>query len=144
MSVGVMTTDTKFSHDGLHDQLTHSAAPPLFYSHLTRLISGCARTGAPLTLISFSISPLSRSEQVVAMAHAINLVMRQEDLCGRTGSYEFVIVVSGDLTSGKKLIERVRNETSLDFSCEQVKWVPGETALNLLLRLDLEAERPPS
>jgi GGDEF domain-containing protein len=66
--------------------------------------------------------------------------MRQEDLCGRTGSYEFVIAVSGNLASGIKVIERVRAKTSIEFSSEIVQWVLGETPLQILFRLDLEAE----
>lgn len=70
--------------------------------------------------------------------------MRQEDLCGRTGSHEFVIAVSGNLSSGAKLIERVRTKTSLVFSSEMVQWQFGETSLQLLFRLDLEVEAIPT
>lgn len=135
-----MTSNPNYSHDGLHDQLTHCAAPPLFYIHLARVIAGCTRTTAPLTLVSISLSHASSTEQIVSIAHSINLVMRQEDLCGRTGSYEFVIAVSGNLASGIKVIERVRAKTSIEFSSEIVQWVLGETPLQILFRLDLEAE----
>lgn len=140
MCPNVVSAGANYSHDGLHDQLTHCAAPPLFYTHLARVIAGCTRTAAPLTLVSISIPIDSRSEQTVSMAHAINLVMRHEDLCGRIGSYEFVIALAGDLSSGMKLIERVRAQAGINFSSEIVQWVFGETPLQLLFRLDLEAE----
>ena len=135
-----MTIDPIYSHDGIHDRLTNCAAPPLIYSHLNRMISGSGRTGAPLTLASISISILSSLEQILSIAHVINRLMRQEDLCGRTGNFQFVVVLSGSLTNGEKLLVRIRNATSIEFTSELVQWVPEETSLQLLYRLDLAEE----
>ena len=135
-----MTIDPIYSHDGIHDRLTNCAAPPLVYSHLNRMISGSGRTGAPLTLASISISILSSLEQILSIAHVINRLMRQEDLCGRTGNFQFVVVLSGSLTTGEKLLARIRNATSIEFTSELVQWVPEETSLQLLYRLDLAEE----
>ena len=135
-----MTIDPIYSHDGIHDRLTNCAAPPLIYSHLNRMISGSGRTGAPLTLASISISILSSLEQILSIAHVINRLMRQEDLCGRTGNFQFVVVLSGSLTNGEKLLGRIRNATSIEFTSEIVQWVPEETSLQLLYRLDLAEE----
>ena len=135
-----MTIDPIYSHDGIHDRLTNCAAPPLIYSHLNRMISGSGRTGAPLTLASISISILSSLEQILSIAHVINGLMRQEDLCGRTGNFQFVVVLSGSLTNGEKLLARIRNSTSIEFTSELVQWVPEETSLQLLYRLDLAEE----
>jgi len=74
------------------------------------------------------------------MAHVINQRMRKEDLCGRTGHFQFLIVLSGSLSHGEKLLERIRNATTIEFSSELVQWVPDETSLQLLYRLDLAAE----
>ena len=135
-----MTIDPIYSHDGIHDRLTNCAAPPLIYSHLNRMISGSGRTGAPLTLASISISILSSLEQILSIAHVINRLMRQEDLCGRIGNFQFVVVLSGSLTNGEKLLARIRNATSIEFTSEIVQWVPEETSLQLLYRLDLAEE----
>ena len=135
-----MTIDPIYSHDGIHDRLTNCAAPPLIYSHLNRMISGSGRTGAPLTLASISIPILSTLEQILSIAHVINRLMRQEDLCGRTGNFQFVVVLSGSLTNGEKLLARIRNATSIEFTSELVQWVPEETSLQLLYRLDLAEE----
>ena len=135
-----MTIDPIYSHDGIHDRLTNCAAPPLIYSHLNRMISGSGRTGAPLTLASISISILSSLEQILSIAHVINRLMRQEDLCGRTGNFQFVVVLSGSLTNGEKLLARIRNATIIEFTSELVQWVPEETSLQLLYRLDLAEE----
>ena len=74
-----MKMDPQFSHDGMSDRLTHCAAPPLFYSHLDRMISGSMRSGAPLTLASISIPIFSSLDQILAIAHVINQMMRKED-----------------------------------------------------------------
>jgi len=135
-----MLIHSEYSHNGIHDRLTNCAAPPLIYSHLDRMISGSGRTGAALTLASISIPLLSSLEQILSMAHVINQMMRKEDLCGRTGYFQFVIVLSGSLSNGEKLVERIRNTTSIEFTSELVQWVPDETSLQLLYRLDLAAE----
>lgn len=135
-----MTIDPIYSHDGIHDRLTNCAAPPLIYSHLNRMISGSSRSGAPLTLASISISILSSLEQILSIAHVINRLMRQEDLCGRTGNFQFVVVLSGSLTNGEKLLARIRHATNIEFTSELVQWVPEETSLQLLYRLDLTEE----
>lgn len=135
-----MSIDPIYSHDGIHDRLTNCAAPPLIYSHLNRMISGSGRTCVPLTLASISISIHSSLEQILSIAHVINRLMRQEDLCGRTGNFQFVVVLSGSLANGEKLLARIRNATSIEFTSELVQWVPEETSLQLLYRLDLAEE----
>ena len=135
-----MSIDPIYSHDGTHDRLTNCAAPPLIYSHLNRMISGSGRTGAPLTLASISIPVLSSLEQILSIAHDINRLMRHEDLCGRTGNFQFVVVLSGSLTDGEKLLVRIRTATSIQFTSELVQWAPEETSLQLLYRLDLAEE----
>ena len=135
-----MTIDPIYSHDGIHDRLTNCAAPPLIYSHLNRMISGSSRSGAPLTLASISISILSILEEILSIAHVINRLMRQEDLCGRTGNFQFVVVLSGSQTNGEKLLARIHNATNIEFTSELVQWVQEETSLQLLYRLDLTEE----
>jgi GGDEF domain-containing protein len=124
----------------MNDQLTQCAAPPMFYSHLDRMISGSKRTSVPLTLVSISIPILSALDQILDIAHVISQLMRKEDLCGRMGKYQFVIVLSGSLTNGEKLVERIRARTDIDFVAELVQWAAEETALEILYRLDLAVE----
>ena len=104
------------------------------------MLSGSRRSGAPLTLVLISVPILSDLEEILAMAHIINQVMRKEDLCGRTGQFEFVIVLSGSVSSGQKFLERVGTATNIVFTSEIVEWVRDETSLELLYRLDLAAE----
>jgi len=135
-----MTNYPEYSHDGIHDRLTHCAAPPIFYSHLDRMISGSRRSGAPLTLISISIPILSSLDEIISIAHVVNKLMRKEDLCGRTGYFQFVIVLSGNMANGEKLLERIQSSTNLEFTSQIVEWAPEETSLQLLYRMDLAGE----
>ena len=139
-----MKSDPRFSHDGLHDQLTNCAAPPLFYSHIKRVITGSNRTGAPFSLLSISLHISSIADQIAATAHVINQLMRKEDLCGRLGQYQFVIALAGDYSGGEKLLERIcaalPKEISISVSAEIVEWRQAETSLELLHRLDLLSE----
>ena len=135
-----MTNYPEYSHDGIHDRLTHCAAPPIFYSHLDRMISGSRRSGAPLTLVSISIPILSSLDEIISIAHVVNKLMRKEDLCGRTGYFQFVIVLTGNLANGEKLLERIQGSTNLEFTSQLVEWAPEETSLQLLFRTDLAGE----
>jgi GGDEF domain-containing protein len=135
-----MTNYPEYSHDGIHDRLTHCAAPPIFYSHLDRMISGSRRSGAPLTLVSISIPILSSLDEIISIAHVVNKLMRKEDLCGRTGYFQFVIVLTGNLANGEKLLERIQGSTNLEFTSQLVEWAPEETSLQLLYRMDLAGE----
>ena len=141
-----MTSDPRFSQDGLHDLLTNRAAPPLFYSHINRIITGSTRTGAPFSLLAISIPLLSNSDQIAATAHVIKQLMRKEDLCGRMGHYQFVIALSGDRSGAEKLLERVHlalpKEISTLLTSAIVEWRQGETSLELLHRLDILVEAP--
>jgi GGDEF domain-containing protein len=135
-----MAADAQYSHDGIHDRLTHCAAPPILYSHLERMISGSRRSGASLTLASISIPITSTLEQILSIAHDITRLMRQEDLCGRMGEFQFVVVLSGSATHGEKFLERICEGTRVAFTSELVQWAQEETSLQLLYRLDRAAE----
>jgi hypothetical protein len=51
-----------------------------------------------------------------------------------------VIVVSGSLSDGEKLVERIAKSSDAKFTSELVQWNPGETSLEILYRLDREGE----
>ncbi len=82
-------------------------------------------------------------EEILSIAHEINQKMRREDLCGRTGHFQFVIILSGNLNDGGKLLERISKSTKLEFRSELVQWVVDETSLELLYRLDRAVELSP-
>lgn len=104
------------------------------------MISGSKRTGASLTLASISIPLLSTVDEILSIAHVVNQMMRREDLCGRTGHFQFVIILSGNLNDGGKLLERIGKSSDIEFKSELVQWVRDETSLEILYRLDQAVE----
>lgn len=136
-----MVIDPQYSHDGLRDELTLCAAPPLFYSHLDRVIAGSSRANSRISLVAISISEGVSIDQIVSMAHVIAQSMRREDLCGRMGHYQFVIAMTGDSASAAKLVERIERAAETPFSSAHVEWIYGEKPLQLLYRLDCAVEK---
>jgi GGDEF domain-containing protein len=135
-----MVIDQQYSHDGLRDELTLCAAPPLFYSHLDRVIAGSTRANSVISLVAISISNSANIDAIVSMAHVITQSMRREDLCGRMGHYQFVIAMAGDSASAVKLVERIEGAAKTPFSSAYVEWIQGEKPLQFLYRLDCAVE----
>ncbi len=104
------------------------------------MISGSKRTGASLTLASLSIPLLSTVDEILSIAHVVNQMMRREDLCGRTGHFQFVIILSGNVNDGGKLLERIGKSSDIEFKSELVQWITDETSLEILYRLDQAVE----
>lgn len=127
-----------YSYDGLHDQLTHCAAPPVFYSHVNRVIAASVRSGAPLTLVAISLPSNSDAEDVLQMAHILNQVMRKDELCGRMGNLQFVLALTATLDSAQLMIQRVKKASVEPFNSALVQWRTGESSLELFYRLDIE------
>lgn len=135
-----MVIDPQYSQDGMRDELTRCAAPPLFYSHLERVIAGSTRSHSEVALVAISISDGSSTDEIISMAHAMTQSMRREDLCGRMGQFQFIVVLAGDSTGAVKLVERIESASKIPFSSASVEWIQGEKALELLYRLDCVVE----
>ena len=135
-----MAIDPQYLQDGMRDELTRCAAPPLFYSHLERVIAGSTRSHSEVTLVAISISDGSSIDEIVSMAHAITQSMRREDLCGRMGHFQFIVALAGDSAGAVKLVERIESAAKTLFSSAYVEWIQGEKPLQLLYRLDCAVE----
>lgn len=127
-----------YSRDGLHDLLTHCAAPSAFYSHVNRVIAASARSGAPLTLVAISLPLASDSEKILDMAQILNQVMRKDELCGRMGILQFVLALTGSVDSAHLMIQRVKMASLQEFYSAHVQWCEGENSLELFYRLDIQ------
>jgi GGDEF domain-containing protein len=135
-----MTINPQYSHNGLRDDLTHCTAPPLFYAHVDRMISGSKRNLSPFSLIALTLSDEATSENVIALAHSISTSMRHEDLCGRLGRFQFIIALAGDLQAGGELSKRIQGSFDSHFSVHVVQWRASESLLELFYRLDTLSE----
>jgi hypothetical protein len=136
-----LSANLEFSHNGIRDDLTHSAAPPLFYLHVDRMIAGCERSDNPFSLIAFTLSSDGSPEQVLDLAHSITLSMRKEDLCGRLGRYQLNVALAGDIHAGQELCRRVQASFTSEVDTHSAQWKKGESALDLFYRLDQLSEQ---
>jgi GGDEF domain-containing protein len=135
-----------FSHDGLHDSLTHLAAPPYFYENLRRELASIEREKTRLSLIKFLItsndSQRTDSEYesaILSFAEVLKASIRSEDLCARLGRLEFTLVLRGAVDVAESLAERVLKAWAEDnFLCQfsTIAVKSGESSLEILNRLD--------
>ncbi len=136
-----------FTHDGLHDSLTHLAAPPYFYENLRRDIASADREKSRLTLIKFVLQDLSGNDvgqskyevAVVTFAEILKSSIRSQDLCARLGLLEFTLILKSSAAIGILLAERILDGVDLDgFECSYsiLEVSPKESSLEILNRLD--------
>ena len=136
-----------FTHDGLHDSLTHLAAPPYFYENLRRDIATADREKSRLTLIRFVLQETSEFGKnqskyevaVISFAEILKSSIRSEDLCARLGLLEFTLILKSSVVIGKTLAERILDGIELDgFECNYsiLEVSPKESSLEILNRLD--------
>ena len=135
-----MTINPQYSHNGVRDDLTHCTAPPLFYAHVDRMITGSKRNRSPFSLVALTLPQNTTSEDLIALAHSISTSMRREDLCGRLGRFQFIIALAGDLHSGGELSKRVHDSFNSDFSVHVAQWRVSESSLDLFYLLDSLSE----
>ena len=136
-----MSSKPQYSHNGVRDDLTHCTAPPLFYAHVDRMIAGSLRRSSPFSLIAFTLSDEATDENVIALAHSIAISMRQEDLCGRLGTNQFTVALTGDLQAGAELCKRVQESFPHLLSMQEAQYESEESSLGLFYRLDTLYEK---
>ncbi len=136
-----------FTHDGLHDALTHLAAPPYFYENLRRDLATADREKSRLTLIRFVLEETSKYGEnqskyevaVINFAEILKSSIRSEDLCARLGLLEFTLILKSSVEIGISLAERILDGLELDgFECSYsiLEVSPKESSLEILNRLD--------
>lgn len=136
-----------FTHDGLHDSLTHLAAPPYFYENLRRDLATADREKSRLTLIRFVLEETSENGEnqsryevaVINFAEILKSLIRSEDLCARLGLLEFTLILKSSVAIGISLAERILHGLELDgFECSYsiLEVSPKESSLEILNRLD--------
>jgi GGDEF domain-containing protein len=142
-----LAIDVTFTHDGLHDALTHLAAPPYFYENLRRDIASADREKSRLTLIKFVLQDLSGNDvsqskyeiAVITFAEILKTSIRSQDLCARLGLLEFTLILKSSAVIGISLAERILDGVDLDgFECSYsiLEVSPKESSLEILNRLD--------
>ena len=114
------------------DYLTGLASRKYIHESFVKAVSFAKRTATPLTIIMADLDyfkqvndtfgHLAGDKVLVAVARLIHKIARNEDLAGRFGGEEFIMILVGtDQAGGKVFAERLRQKT------EQMK-VPGVKA----------------
>jgi GGDEF domain-containing protein len=131
-----------FTHDGLKDVLTHLAAPPLFYEELRREIARMERNGERFAILRLVLDLNFQKEvDVVNFSEAIVRATRGEELVARLGEFECAVLVRGNENAAENLLQRIAlnctlQESALRFTTSHISSRAGESALDLLNRLD--------
>jgi GGDEF domain-containing protein len=132
-----------FSHDGLHDSLTHLSAPPYFYESLRREISIATRSESVISLIRYVLeSQLIYDETLIAFADLITHSFRLEDYKARLGEREFVVLVQANEELSRQISHRLIARWALEgtpdigIGFSIATYLSGEGALELMNRLD--------
>jgi diguanylate cyclase (GGDEF)-like protein len=99
---------------------------------------------------------LAGDELLRQIAHELRMASRAQDVLGRWGGDEFVMVIDGNFTNTKIKIQRMRpwvfGTYELDLgggklsivvsaSIGMAEWAPGETILQVLKRADADIYR---
>lgn len=135
-----------FSHDGIHDSQTHLASPSYFYEQLRREIARAARSNQPVALIKIVFenpeSAQVRAHDILHFSFELIQLTRKQDLIGRLGINEVVIIVPEGESQLLLFTQRLLDATSLTVNksllikIATVRGDENEDALQLLNRLD--------
>jgi diguanylate cyclase (GGDEF)-like protein len=102
---------------------------------------------------------LAGDELLRLVAQELRLVSREDDIIGRWGGDEFVLLFDGSFTNTKVKVQRMRpwvfGSYQIDISGGQIdvvvdasigvaEWAPGETMLQVISRADAEMYRDKS
>jgi GGDEF domain-containing protein len=138
------------SHDGVHDSLTHLAAPGYFYEHLYREVAKSDRDGSPITILRVilrhsdgQVNPSDYEIALINLAKALTKVVRASDVVARVGRFEFYALLNIE----SNLVEGFANRISKTFHSKElnkeylaqtssVTRLPGEKPIELMVRLD--------
>lgn len=166
MGAGMLMVARKRIQDGIvhnvavagRDPLTGVANLRKFNERLSTEINRAERTGTSLTMLMIDLDDFKRVNDeysytlgdavLAASAHAMDGVVRSNELLARRGGDEFaVIAVGADAGRAELLAERIREvvrrersrlcpDVSPDASVGVVEWNPGDSPEQLISRAD--------
>ena len=85
-----------FSHDGIHDSLTHLFSATYFYEELARQIALGERNGSEFSIIRCVLREQNKSEQdfeAINFAHLLSSITRKNECVARMAENEYVILL---------------------------------------------------
>ncbi|CAB5240387.1 unannotated protein [freshwater metagenome] len=142
----MMKEESTFSHDGLHDTLTHFVAPPYFYEEIEREISRFSRSGTSFSVINIQleINGVNEINTILKFTTLLRKVIRVEDLAARLGEHEFALIVRENKDGIQRIISRLRKQCSqeefpgiLNLRIISAEYELQQSALDFLNSMDL-------
>jgi diguanylate cyclase (GGDEF)-like protein len=133
----------KFERLSSVDALTSIANRRHLQQRLGEELARCQRAGQVLSVVLLDVDHFKQINDryghqagdaiLVELAHRLNLVLRQEDVLGRWGGEEFLIVLPGlDCVRARVVAERLR----IAVSAVRFEWVNQSIAVTISLGVD--------
>lgn len=137
-----MSTSYLFSHDGLHDSLTHLYAPSFIYDLLERRLKIGARNKSSICLIKVVAEQALSDSEIIECAEQLASQIRPDDAIGRMGYFEFLIVLSTTTPATSfqlalaTIAQRYRQSSDIELAFSMIESHPHEELREMLNRLD--------
>ena len=134
-----------FSHDGIHDTLTHLFSATYFYEELARQIALSERNSAEFSIIRYVLRVQNSSEQdfeAISFAHLLSSITRKNECVARMAENEYVILVPESELNAAVVLSRIvrahnsSESTMATLSSSIIEHQAKESSLELLNRLD--------
>lgn len=131
-----------FSHDGLHDSLTHLYAPSFIYDLLERRLKIAARNKSSIALIKVVTDQSLSESDIIECAERLSSQIRPDDAIGRMGYFEFLIVLSTTTPASSfhvalsTIAQRYRQSSEIQVAFSMIESQPHEPLREIFNRLD--------
>ncbi len=134
-----------FSHDGIHDSLTHLVSPGYFYEELARQIALSERNKEEFSIIRFLLianEPKDRDTEAINFAQILRTLTRKNECVARMAEDEYVLLIPENEMKTSIVLSRIiqayqiSEGTNSKLSSSVVYHHAQESALDLLNRLD--------
>jgi GGDEF domain-containing protein len=134
-----------FSHDGIHDSLTHLFSATYFYEELARQIALGERNGSEFSIIRCVLCEQNKSEQdfeAINFAHLLSSITRKNECVARMAENEYAILLPERELHASVVLSRIlrahnsSESTMATLSTSIIEHKAKEGALEFLNRLD--------